>query len=384
MIVLLVIIYLAFISLGLPDSILGTAFPAMRGEWGLPLSTGGVISMVIVGGTIISAFLSSRVIKRWGTGRIVLVSCLMTGGALLGFSLVPSWYWLVLLAVPLGLGAGTVDTSLNNFVALHYKAHHMNWLHSFWGVGATLGPVIMGGALGDGGSWRSGYRMISFLQLGLAAVLLLSLPLWKRAGHDEAAGRGDGASDDKRRNGNVFQVPGVPLALGTMLLYCTVEASLGLWGSSYLTQVREMSVDAAARWVALYYGGITAGRMLSGFVSFKLSNKQMIRMGVLLSLVGIIVLQLPLDTLGVGLAFAFIGMGLAPIFPAMIHETPVRFGKDLSQKLIGYQMGFAYIGSALLTPGIGLLMQITQVSLFPVYVTGTIVIMLFVSEGLHR
>ncbi len=378
--VLLLIIYLAFISLGLPDSILGVAIPALRADWDIPLATTGIISMIIVGGSVISSFSSEFIIKKVGTGKIVFFSCLTTGLSLLGFSYSPSVYWLFLLALPLGLGGGTVDAALNNYVASHFKAHHMNWLHSFWGVGATLGPVIMSWNLINK-SWQFGYRSISFMQLILALFLLISIPIWKKHKALKSDSTQEVINDDKV---NVFKIPGLKYAIFSMLLYCAIEFGTGLWGSSFLVSYRGFSVDSAARFVAIYYGGITIGRFLSGFVSFKLSNTQLIRYGLIIALIGVLLLILPLPKIVLGGGLVLIGFGLAPVFPSMIHETPTRFGKNLSQKIIGYQMGFAYIGSAIIPPVLGVLFQNISIGLFPLTLLIMAITLIIVTELLNR
>lgn len=377
-VLLLVIIYLSFISLGLPDSLAGVTLPSFQKEWGIPLASGGILSMIIIGGTVISSFFSDRIIKKLGTAKIVFLSCLTTGLALLGFSWAPSFSWLILLALPLGLGAGTVDTSLNNYVALHFKAHHMNWLHSFWGVGATLGPVIMSWNLINT-SWRLGYRTVSWIQLSLALILLLSLPLWKK--HQAQRSEPESAAPGKT---NIFTIPGIPWALTTMVVYCALELGTGLWSTSYLVHVRGFAQENAARYTAIYYGGITAGRFLSGFISFKLTNRQLIRAGGLTALTGIILLNLPLPPALSGTGLILTGLGLAPVFPAMIHETPRRFGRDLSQKIIGFQMGFAYTGSAFIPPLLGLVYQKISVSWFPLTLLALVFILLLSTELLNR
>ncbi len=383
--ILLIIIYLAFISLGLPDAILGVTIPALQSSWNLPLSAGGVLSASIVSGTIISSFLSGFILKRVGTGKIIFLSTLVTGAALLGFSLSPSYYWLILFAVPLGLGGGCVDVAINNYVATHFKAHHMNWLHSFWGIGATVGPVIMSWNLINK-SWQSGYRTISFIQLSLALILLIAIPIWAK--HHKHISRKSTACDEETAgsdlNKNIFAMAGIKYALLTMLFYCAVEIGTGLWSSSFLVGYKGFSIDKAARYVAVYYSGITIGRMLSGFVSFKLNNIRLIRYGALTSLSGLVLLLFPLPDLIIGGALFLAGTGLAPIFPAMIHETPRRFGKELSAKIIGYQMGFAYIGSAAVPPLLGLLYQNISIS----YLPQTMLILVFglitISELLNK
>ncbi len=374
---LLVIIYLAFISLGLPDTIIGVTIPALQDEFGISLASGGFLSMIVIGGTVVSSFLSDGIIRRFGTGKIVFLSCALTGSALLGFSLSPSFYWLLLLAFPLGFGGGTVDVALNNYVAHNFKAHHMNWLHCFWGLGATVGPVIMSWNL-QTSTWRSGFSTISTIQLSLAILLLLSLSIWKKHSADDTSDTPIASTKE------IFKARGIPFALATMLFYCAVEIGTGLWGSSYLISQRGVSVDIAARYIALYYGGITIGRLLSGFVSFKLNNTQMIRHGIVLALCGISSLLLPLPNIFVGVGIVVIGLGLAPIFPAMIHETPVRFGKEISQKVIGFQMGFAYIGSACIPPLLGVLYQEVELSMYPISLLIITLLLLFVTEKLNR
>lgn len=362
--IILILIFAASISLGLPDSLLGITWPSIQTEWGLTLDAAGLISMIIIGGTIISSFLSGFVIKKIGTGKITFLSCLATGLALLGFSFAPSYIWLLLLAVPLGLGGGTVDAALNNYVALHFKSHHMNWLHSFWGVGATLGPVIMAGALATS-SWQSGYRTISIIQLSLSVLLLISIPLWSK--HDTIKNIDQPSKSDSSKHKlidkEVFKTKGLKYSLAAFLFYCAAELSIGLWGSSFLIQIKNFSLDSAAYWIALYYGSITVGRFVSGFVSFKLSNAVMIKTGIIISLAGIVLLAIPLPNAVCAFPLILIGLGLAPIFPSMIHETPKRFGEDKSQIIIGYQMAFAYMGSAFLPPLFGWLFENT--SMFP-------------------
>ena len=376
-VIILIIIYLAFISLGLPDPILGTALPAICRELNIELSTGGLISMVIMGGTIVSSFLSGHVIARLGTARVTFVSALMTAMALLGFSLAPSFWLLLLLAIPLGLGGGSVDTALNNYVALNFNAIHMNWLHSFWGVGATLGPLIMGAALLSSGNWRAGYQNISLMQTCLALLLLLTIPLWRgKQGTEE--------EKSSEKKGSATKHHGVGYAFATVFLYCSVEIGLGLWGSSFMVATKGMPLERAAFWMSFYYGGITAGRFMSGVVSLFLSNRQLIRAGVIISLGGLILLTLPLPPALTGLAFILTGLGLAPIFPAMLHETPARFGEEHSQKLIGYQMGFAYTGSTLFPPLLGFILRLTGMDVFPLIILTAAAAMLFSSEMLNR
>jgi len=382
-ILLLLVIYLAFISLGLPDSILGVAIPVIQREWGIDLSTAGLISMISISGGIIYSFLSGYITEKIGTSRITFISILMTSLALFGFSMAPSFVWLLFLAVPLGVGGGAVDASLNHYVALHFRAHHMNWLHSFWGIGATLGPVIMSRALAQSGSWQPGARTIAFLQLFMAVVILVSFPIWKRhqdlVQPKEASPKGE--TEAKEAPG-ILKLPGIIYALLTMLLYCGVEVGLGLWGSSYLVHVRSFTIEDAASWIAMYYGGITAGRFLSGIISFRLSNVRMIRMGIIIALAGILILILPLPDAVLGLALVLVGLGLSPVFPAMIHEVPARFGREAARKVIGFLMGFAYVGSAYLPPLLGFILQYTGLVLLPFILLSFLLAMFAASERL--
>lgn len=384
--VLLTIIYLAFISLGLPDALLGVAWPMIRQEWIMRLDAAGMISIVVTVGTISSSLLSGRLIRRFGEGKITFLSGLMTGTALLGFANAPSYIWFVMLALPLGFGAGSVDTALNHYVALHFKAHHMNWLHSFWGVGATSGPILMSIILKQTGSWRMGYQSVAMIQLGLAAILLISLPLWKK--HAEMTSKH--SESDEQVTGRllgvleVLKIKGVPYALLVFMTYCAVEFSVGLWGSSYLVLMKGISLEIAAKWVAFYYGGITVGRLIAGFLSFKLSNKQMILSGVIIAFLGAVLLILDLNNSLVMTAFVLLGLGFAPIFPAMTHETPIRFGRINAQSIIGFQMASAYIGIAVFPPLLGLIMELTGMMMFPMFILLCAVLLLLFTFKLNR
>jgi len=378
--VLLVIIYLAFISLGLPDSLLGVSWPVMHIEFGVSADSAGIVSMIMVGSTILSSLLSGRIVKWLGTGKVIFISCLMTGISLFGISFTNSFYWVLPIAIPLGFGGGSVDAALNNYVANHYKAHHMNWLHSFWGVGATLGPVILSRTLQTSLSWRGGYRTISIIQLSLAAILLISLPLWNMAHKKKDAQ----LTEDKQETNtkNAIRTKGVIFALLTFMFYCTVESSVGLWGSTYLVNVKQIDVNTAASWIGAYFGGITAGRFICGFISLKLNNKQMIRGGMSILLIAGILFILPFKGNILIAILILIGLGLSPIFPAMIHETPTRFGKDKSQTIIGFQMASAYVGIAFITPLIGVVLERISDSLLPVILVAIIGAMILSSERL--
>ncbi|MEQ6377474.1 MFS transporter [Bacillaceae bacterium S4-13-56] len=388
--ILLVIIYLAFISLGLPDSLLGAAWPVMQEDFGAPLEIAGFLFMTIAGGTILSSLVSGRIIERFGTGKVTFISGLMTAGALLGFYFAPSILWLFVWAIPLGLGAGAVDAALNNYVALHYKAHHMSWLHSFWGVGATLGPVIMAQFISGQYSWRSGYLTIAGIQFVLAAILLFSLPLWKRVSKISPVIEDEKREDiqdkflDENSRVNPLQIRGVKLALLSFLFYCATEATVGLWGSSFLVNVKGVSAATAAQWVSFYWGGLTIGRFLTGFITFKMSNRKIIRMGQIIALVGAVLLVLPFPSILSLIGFIVVGLGLAPIFPSMLHETPTLFGKTHSQKIMGYQMAVAYTGTTFMPPLLGYIASHTTIGIFPLFILTYAAAMLLSSERLNR
>ena len=372
---LLIIIYLAFISLGLPDSLLGSAWPAMYQEFSVPVSYAGGISMIIAVGTIVSSLQSDRLTKRFGTGKVTAASVLMTAAALYGFSISHSYGALCLWAVPYGLGAGSVDASLNNYVALHYASRHMSWLHCMWGIGASLGPYIMGYALTGGQGWNMGYRYISILQIGLTAVLIFSLPLWKRKDADDT-GQTDGAGKERPLSlGQIIKIPGAKEVMITFFCYCAIEQTTGLWASSYLVLLRGMPEETAAGFAGLFFIGITAGRAFSGFLTMKLNDTQMIRLGQGFMLSGIVLLFLPFGSVITLLGFLFIGLGCAPVYPSIIHSTPEHFGVDKSQAMIGVQMASAYVGTCIMPPIFGFLANHISVSVFPVYLLAILVFM---------
>lgn len=341
---LLIVIYLAFISLGLPDSLLGSAWPAMYEGLRVPVDYAGLISMIVAAGTVVSSLFSGKVISRFGVPIVTTFSVLLTALALMGFSLSGQFIYLCLLAIPLGLGAGSVDSALNNYVALHFEARHMNWLHSFWGVGAAIGPIIMAGHFAKGNSWSSGYGTVAWIQLGLVVILVLSLPLWAKNKESEQA---EEPSKSEGFFSLIGRVEGLKQALLVFFLYCTIEATFGLWGASFLVFERGFEVDQAARLTSLYYLGITVGRFLSGFLTAHFTNRQLVYLGQGVIGIGLIFLFLPTSyTLIVG--FLFVGLGCAPIFPSLLHETPVNFGAKNSQTIMGMQMASAYVGITLM------------------------------------
>lgn len=364
--IFLALIYLAFISLGLPDSLLGSSWPIMNLDFGVPIGNAGFISILISGGTIISSLFSHRLIRLFGTGKVTVASVAMTAMALFGFSISPSFLWLLACAIPLGLGAGAVDSGLNEFVAEHYEAKHMNWLHCFWGVGAMLGPVLISLLVQWGHTWRSGYSSISIIQFALVILLLFSLPMWKKY-ETPSAGHLNEAHQNKDKHGliTIFRSKGSVFIMLSFLLNTTVEATMMLWGASYLVKMKDVLPESAAGWVSLFFLGITAGRMISGFVSMKLSNETLIRIGTLFTIIGFILMLLPLPSSFAICAFIMVGLGLAPIYPSMLHQTPVYFGKANAQAIMGMQMSFAYTGTTLIAPLFGQLFAHVSFSLMP-------------------
>ena len=380
---LLAIIYLAFISLGLPDSLLGSAWPVMRAQFGAELSFAGVISMVIAGGTIVSSLMSERLTKKLGAGLVTAISVATTAAALFGFSVSASPAALCLWGIPYGLGAGAVDAALNNYVALHYSSRHMSWLHCFWGVGASVSPYIMGAALAATGRWEMGYRAVSILQAALTAVLFLSLPLWKKRDNGEA---GDGAEAAPRPLGlsGALRIPGVPAILLAFLGYCAAETTAGLWASSYLVEARGVEAGTAARFASLFYLGITFGRFLNGFVADRMGDKRMIRVGVGGMLAGMALVMLPVKSTLPALAGLIVfGLGCAPVYPSIIHATPDNFGAQNSQAIIGIQMAAAYTGSTFMPPLFGVIAGAATIRLFPGYLAFFAVMLLVMTERVN-
>ena len=380
---LLIIIYLSFISLGLPDSLLGSAWPSMYPQLEVPVSYAGIISMIIAVGTIISSLQSDRLTRRLGTGRVTAISVGMTAAALFGFSVSGSFWQFCLWAIPYGLGAGSVDASLNNYVALHYESRHMSWLHCMWGVGASVGPDIMGYVMTGGGSWKSGYRSIALIQIVLTAILICSLPLWK--GRPQIVNETGEAVEAKPLSLNeVLSIRGVKEVLLCFFCYCALEQTTGLWASSYLTLHKGVPAETAATFASMFFIGITVGRAISGFITMKLSDTQMIRLGQGIIGCGIVVLLLPLGAAASLVGFTLIGLGCAPVYPCIIHSTPAHFGAEQSQAIIGIQMASAYVGTCLMPPVFGLIANYITVKLLPVYLLAILALMIVMHEMLIR
>lgn len=386
---LLAIIYLAFISLGLPDALVGAGWPVMHRDLEVPVGFAGIVTMIIAGGTIASSLGSERLTRRFGAGVVTAVSVAMTAAALVGFSLSSSFWVLCLWAVPYGLGAGAVDAALNNYVALHYAARHMNWLHSFWGVGASISPFVMSATLTSGGAWTDAYRVVGLVQVGFVVVLAASLPLWGRVhAREPRSVEGTGTADEPRsthvRLGKALRIPGVVAVLVAFLAYCALESTAILWASTYLVSDRGVDPATAAAFGSLFLLGITGGRFLAGFFADRVGDRALIRGGFATVGVGVLLLVVPLPTDAlalVGLVVA--GLGCAPIYPAIIHSTPVNFGRDSSQAVIGIQMAAAYTGSTFAPPLFGAVSTLVGLWLLPLFLGALVVLGLVMSERLN-
>lgn len=378
----LIIIYMTFISLGLPDALLGSAWPIMQMSLKVPISSAGIVQAIITTGTIVSSFLSGKLIKRFSTASITLTSVFITALALFGFYIVPNFILICFMAIPLGLGAGAVDSALNNFIALRYKAIHMNWLHSFWGIGATFGPIIMSICIKNNNSWRDGYFTISIIQFILVFILFITLPVFKRFESKNAIKESKKIKTDSKLK-NILKIKGVKLSLISFFFYSGLEATTGLWATSYLVMKSGFTPDKAARITSIFYFGIMLGRFINGFATLNIKNKMLIRTGQILCIVGILFLIIPVKTLSI-LSLIVIGLGAAPIFPSMLQETPNRFGKYLSQHIIGNQMAFAYMGSAAMPALLGFIIIKSGIAIFPFFILIYSVIMLISSEKINK
>ena len=372
---LLALIYLSFISLGLPDGLLGAAWPSMYAELGAPVSAAGIVFIIISAGTVISSLLSERLNLKLGPGKVTAISVAMTAAALIGFSSCSSLSQLCLWAIPYGLGAGSVDACLNNYVALHYASRHMSWLHCMWGIGASAGPYIMGAVLTAGGHWSRGYQLIGIIQIVLTAVLLLSLPLWKSGSAGEVPLKRQPLSLRQ-----ISRIPGVKAMLLSFFCYCATEQTVGLWAGSYLVLHRGMAAELAASFAGLFYMGIALGRGLNGFFTLKFSDTQLTRAGFCIILLGIAAVLLPLGNTAALIGLSLIGLGCAPVYPSIIHATPGRFGAEHSQAVIGVLMASAYLGNCLMPPLFGLIANHISISLLPVY----LLLILAVMASMHE
>lgn len=382
---LLIIIYFAFISLGLPDSLLGSIWPIAHRELGVPLAWSGPIFMIISLGTVVSSLFSDRLTRRLGAGLVTVLSIALTALALFGFGISTSYWMLCLWAVPYGLGAGSIDAALNNYVALHFKSRHMSWLHCMWGIGASTGPYIMNMILTQGGTWHQGYQTISLIQLILTAVVMLSLPLWKKQRLVlDANTKNSNSPSHALSLREIFALRGAKEVMITFFAYCALEQTAGLWASSYLSNFRGIDPVTAAGYASLFYLGITGGRAISGFITFLLNDSQMIRLGQGIAALGLLLLLFaPIDALSLA-GLVIIGLGCAPIYPSIIHSTPAHFGTDKSQAVIGVQMASAYLGNVFMPPLFGLIARYTSIALYPVYLILLLILMIIMHERLCK
>ena len=375
---LLAVIYAAFISLGLPDALLGSAWPIMHAQMEVPLSYAGIVTFTIATGTVVSSLMSDRLTLKLGAGRVTALSVGLTALALIGFSLSTEYWMLLVFAIPYGLGAGSVDAALNNYVALHYSSRHMSWLHCMWGVGASIGPSIMGWVLtANQTNWPMGYRIVGIIQIGLTLVILLSLPLWKGRAAQAAA-------DDKPVRPmslkELVTLPGAKEVMVTFFCYCALESTAGLWASSFLTFHHGLDPETAAACASLYYIGITVGRGANGFIAERFSDTKLSRIGFLLMGLGAVILLVPLGQYAAMAGLIILGVGSAPVYPCIIHATPIRFGREKSQAFIGVQMASAYTGSTLMPPIFGLIANHISVGLYPAYLALLLLMMAVMHE----
>ena len=376
---LLAVIYLAFISLGLPDALLGSAWPTIYQEWSVPVSSAGVIYLIISLGTVVSSLLSDRLTRALGPGKVTALSVATTALALWGYSVSGSFWQLCLWSVPYGLGAGSVDAALNNYVAIHYASRHMSWLHCMWGIGASAGPHIMSWVLSGGRSWSAGYQTVAVIQIVLTALLFLSLPLWKikQIPREKRAGKALSLRQ-------IVAIPGAKAVMAAFFCYCAMETTAALWGASYLVLHLGMGEVEAARFGGLFYLGMTVGRAVSGFVTMRLNDRQMVRLGQSVAAVGILAVLLPFGGKVTLAGLLLMGFGCAPIYPCFIHTTPVYFGVERSQAIIGVQMASAYVGTSLMPPLFGLVAQYITPALFPVYLLVLLAAMVLLHERLVK
>ncbi len=381
---LIVIIYIAFISLGLPDSVLGSVWPTLYVEMDVPVSFSGIISMTISMSTILSSLLSDRLTRKFGAGLVTATSIVLTALALLGFSFSTKFWMLCIFAIPYGLGAGGVDAALNNYVALHYSSRHMSWLHCMWGVGAILGPTIMGAILTNGQGWQDGYRYLNYIQIALSAIVFLSLPLWRKKEKLSLGNEPDTKSTKPLTLKQIFTTKGALSVFITFFCYCALESTAMLWSSSYLVLHNGVSEERAALFGSMFFIGMTVGRAINGFATIKLDDTTLIRIGSVIILVGGLLLFIPAGEILSIVAIIVIGLGCAPIYPCIIHSTPIMFGKDKSQALIGMQMAFAYLGSCFMPPLFGVIANNVSISIMPIYILFFLVLMIIMHEVLVK
>lgn len=376
---LLTLIYVCFISLGLPDSLLGSAWPVMHEQISVPVSYAGIISMLIAVCTVIASLMSDRLQRALGTGKVTAISIAMTAVALFGFSISDSFLLLLLWAIPYGLGAGAVDSLLNNYVALHYKSKHMSWLHCMWGVGASVSPYIMSFSLLKLDNWNSGYLIVSIIQIILSVFVFLSLPLWKKSVSDNESESVEKASKPLKFK-EIISIRGALPCFITFFCYCSLELTTSLWASSYLVQNRGLTAEIASGCASLFYLGITAGRAVNGFLAIKYSDRMLIRLGLGIIFAGIVLLFMPFSPVFALVGFIVIGLGCAPVYPCIIHMTPDIFGREKSQAIMGVQIAFAYCGFCIMPPLFGFIANHISIALLPAYLMIFLILMAIMHE----
>lgn len=383
MISILVVIYVVFISLGLPDSLFGVTWPVVHKDFMIPESFASLYSIITglcSGG---ASFIAGTLIRKFGTPRVTYFSILLTAIGLVGISFSPNIIVMMIFTVVMGYGAGAIDTGLNNYISLNYKARHMSWLHCFWGVGVTLSPLIMSNFLSGNSEWRMGYRIIALIQFSISILVLISLKKWIKEDKKSNKIETDSNSENKHSIITVLKRKGVITSILSQGLYCSMEFLIGTWGASYLVNSFGYLPDTAARWVSLYYGGIMIGRLISGFISIKANDNTLIRGGITVAFIGIMILLLPLGTFSpVGLLL--IGVGFGPIFPSILHSVPERFGKEFSADLTGFHMGGAYGTGFLVQLIFGYVATATTFNITPFVLLGLIICLISANEHTIR
>ena len=379
---ILALTYICFISLGLPDSLLGAAWPVMQVQMGVPVSYAGIVSLVICLNTIISSLMSNFMIHKLGIGRIIAISVATTAVALFGFSVSDQYWMLLLWAIPYGLGAGSVDSVLNNYAALHFKSQHMSWLHCMWGVGASISPYIMSFALIRLDNWHSGYLIVSLIQIVLSFFIFLTVPQWKNA--PSAAGKEEKIESKPLTIRQILAIPGAKVCFVTFFGYCALELTSSLWASSYLVQARGVSAEVASGCASLFYIGLTLGRAINGFLAMRFGDRFLIRLGLGIIFAGILLVFVPYHAMFAYVGFVIIGLGCAPVYPCIIHMTPDLFGKDKSQAIIGVQIAFAYTGFCVMPPLFGWIADNISIGLLPAYLMALLVLIIVMHEKMVK
>lgn len=379
---LLIVIYLSFIGLGIPDSLFGTAWPAVYAEFQLPISFASFVSVTICCGTIVSSVMSAKIIRLLGTNKVAAVSTAITAAALLGFSFSENLPAMCLCAVPLGLGAGAIDTALNNYVALHYSARVMSFLHCFFGIGVTISPFILSQVIGGKAGWRGGYRIAFIIQLAITALLACTLPVWGKVHPVTEAGPQKRTKD--LRLGEIARIPGVKLMWVLFIASCAIECTCGNWASTFLVEYKHVPAERAARIVMFYYAGMTLGRLLSGLLAAKLDSWKIIRLGQITLGAALALLLLPGAPEVAAAALFLVGLGNGPLFPNFNYLTPRNFGEEASQSVMGTQMAASYVGIMAAPAVCGVLGQWIHMGIFPFYLAAFYLMMLAATRRVKR